>query len=37
VIMELGNSKRRNGFSNFIEVTGLFDWQKNSDSNVSVV
>ena len=28
VIMELGNSKRRNGFSNFIEVTGLFDWQK---------
>jgi hypothetical protein len=28
VIMELGNSKRRNGFSNFIEVTGLFDWQE---------
>jgi len=28
VIMELGNPKRRNGFSNFIEVTGLFDWQE---------
>jgi hypothetical protein len=25
--MELGNPSRRNGFSNFIEVTGLFDWQ----------
>ena len=28
VIMELGKSNRRNGFSNFIEVTGLFDWQE---------
>jgi hypothetical protein len=28
VIMELGNPNRRNGFSNFIEVTGLFDWQE---------
>ncbi len=28
VIMELGNPKHRNGFSNFIEVTGLFDWQE---------
>jgi hypothetical protein len=26
--MELGNPSRRNGFSNFIEVTGLFDWQE---------
>ena len=28
VIMELGNSKRRNGFSNFIEVTGVLGIQK---------
>jgi hypothetical protein len=28
VIMELGKSNRRKGFSNFIEVTGLFDWQE---------
>mgnify|MGYP000043837379 FL=1 len=28
VVMELGKSNRRNGFSNFIEVTGLFDWQE---------
>ena len=27
-IMELGNSKRRNGFSNFIEVTGVLGIQK---------
>jgi hypothetical protein len=26
--MELGKSNRRKGFSNFIEVTGLFDWQE---------
>jgi hypothetical protein len=28
VLWELGNPKHRNGFSNFIEVTGLFDWQE---------
>ncbi|NBX64742.1 MAG: hypothetical protein EBT66_07325 [Bacteroidetes bacterium] len=28
VIMELGNPNRRKGFSNFIEVTGLLDWQE---------
>lgn len=27
-IMELGNPNRRKGFSNFIEVTGLLDWQE---------
>lgn len=29
-IVELGRPTRRNGFSNFIEVTGLFDWQKTA-------
>jgi hypothetical protein len=28
VLWELGNPQHRNGFSNFIEVTGLFDWQE---------
>jgi Peptidase family M1 domain len=28
MILDLGNPSRRNGFSNFIEVTGLFDWQE---------
>ena len=28
VLWEFGNPSRRNGFSNFIEVTGLLDWQE---------
>jgi hypothetical protein len=33
LIMELGKSNRRNGFSHFVEVTGLLDWQKPSISS----
>ncbi|MEK0439187.1 MAG: hypothetical protein RLZZ504_103, partial [Bacteroidota bacterium] len=32
-IMELGNPNRRNGFSNFVEITGLFDWQETATAS----